>query len=124
MATLIDMTSSTSHSLEYRLGPKWPTHNKQGHRWQVLTWMNCLMSQRHWSLTVTCHSGTLLGFCTDPIVNAMPNRQPPMSSALFGLPRALKALLLQHAMVEKLNMVAVGRSLWISGSIPITSSIV
>jgi hypothetical protein len=59
MATLIDPTRSTSHSLECRPGPKPPTQNLQGHPWRVLTRMNCLMSRQHWSLIVTCHSGTL-----------------------------------------------------------------
>jgi hypothetical protein len=57
MATLIDPTRSTSHSLECRLGPKPPTQNLQGHPWRVLTRMNCLMSRQHWSLIVTCHTG-------------------------------------------------------------------
>jgi hypothetical protein len=35
--------------------------------------MNCLTLQQQVSLIVTCHSGTFLGSCTDPIVNAMPN---------------------------------------------------
>jgi hypothetical protein len=37
--------------------------------------------------------------------NAMPNKEAPMSSALLGLPRAPKALLLQHTGEGKLNMV-------------------
>jgi hypothetical protein len=36
----------------------------------------------------------------------MLNRQPPRSSALLGLPKAPKALVLQHIGVGKLNMVA------------------
>jgi hypothetical protein len=63
------------------------------------------MSRQHWSLIVTCHNGTLLGSPTDLVVNAMPNKEPPMSSALLGLPRAPKALLLQHTEEGKLNMV-------------------
>jgi hypothetical protein len=63
------------------------------------------MSRQHWSLIVTCHNGTLLGSPTDLVVNAMPNKKPPMSSALLGLPRAPKALLLQHTEEGKLNMV-------------------
>jgi hypothetical protein len=39
-------------------------------------------------------------------VNAMPNRQPPMSSTLLRFPKVPKALLLQHTGVGKLNMVA------------------
>ena len=58
---------------------------------------------------MTCHNGILLGSCTNSIVNAMSNRQPPRSSALLGLPRAPKALLLQHIMVGKLNMVVTKR---------------
>ena len=54
---------------------------------------------------MTCHNGTLLGSRIDPIVNAMSNRQPPRSSAVLGLPRAPKALLLQHIGERKLNMV-------------------
>jgi hypothetical protein len=57
------------------------------------------------NLTVTCHNGTLLGSCTNPVINAIANRQPPMSSAVLGLPRAPKALLLQHTEEGKLNMV-------------------
>jgi hypothetical protein len=60
---------------------------------------------RHWSLIVTCHSCTLLGSPTDPVVNAMSNKEPPMSNALLGLLRAPKAPLLQHTGVGKLNMV-------------------
>jgi hypothetical protein len=58
---------------------------------------------------VTCHNRTLLGSHIDPVVNAMPNRQPQMSSALLGLPRAPKAFLLQYTGVGKLNMVATRR---------------
>jgi hypothetical protein len=47
MATLIDPTRSTFHSLECRPGPKPPTQNLQGHPWRVLTRMNCLMSRQH-----------------------------------------------------------------------------
>jgi hypothetical protein len=63
------------------------------------------MSRQHWSLIVTCHNGTLRGSPTDLVVNAMPSKQPPTSSALLGLPRALKALLLQHTKEGILNMV-------------------
>jgi hypothetical protein len=105
MVTLIDPTRSTSHSLEYRPGPKPPTQNLQGHPWRVLTRMNCLMSRQHWSLIVICHSGTLRGSPIDLVVNAMPNKEAPMSSALLGLPRALKALLLQHTGEGISNMV-------------------
>jgi hypothetical protein len=56
---------------------------------------------------------TLIG----PIVNAMPNRQPPMSSALLGLPRVPKALLFQRIGVGKLNMVAI-RKLLRTSSLP------
>jgi hypothetical protein len=42
---------------------------------------------------------------TDLVVNAMPNKEAPMSSTLLGLPRAPKALLLQHTGEGKLNMV-------------------
>ena len=62
--------------------------------------MNYLMSQPHWSLIVTCHNGTLLGSYIDLVINAMPNRQAPRSSALLELPRAPKALLLQYTRVE------------------------
>jgi hypothetical protein len=105
MATLIDSTRSTSHSLECRPGPKPPTQNLQEHLWQVLTRMNCLMSRQHWSLIVTCHRGTLRKSPTDLVINAMPNKEAPMSSALLRLPRAPKALLLQHIGERKLNMV-------------------
>jgi hypothetical protein len=54
---------------------------------------------------VTCHGGILRGSPTDLVVNAMPNKEAPMSSALLGLPRAPKALLLQYTGEEKLNMV-------------------
>jgi hypothetical protein len=74
---------------------------------------------------VTCHNGTLLGSCTNPVVNAMPSRQPPTSSALLGLPKAPKALLLQHIGVGELNMVATRRlSTQTSGFAPMTSSAV
>jgi hypothetical protein len=69
---------------------------------------------------VTCHNSTLLGSRTDPVVNAMPNKQPPRSSALLGLPRAPKALLLRHTRVGKLNMVATRRLLQTSGYAPMT----
>jgi hypothetical protein len=55
---------------------------------------NCDMSQ--WQLQ---------GSPTDLVVNAMPNKEPPMSSALLGLPRIPKALLLQHTGEGKPNMV-------------------
>jgi hypothetical protein len=64
---------------------------------------------------MTCHNGILLGSCTDSVVNAMSNRQPPRSSALLGLPRAPRALLLQHIGVRKLNMVATRRLSQTSG---------
>jgi hypothetical protein len=73
---------------------------------------------------VTCHNGTLLGSCIDPLINAMPNKQPQRSSALLGLPRAPKALLLQHTKVGKLNMVATRRLSQISGFAPMTLSAV
>jgi hypothetical protein len=73
---------------------------------------------------VTCHNGTLLGSRTDPIVNAMPNKQPQRSSALLGLPRAPKALLLQHTEVGILNMVATRRLSRTSGFAPMTLSVV
>jgi hypothetical protein len=76
MATLIDLTRSTSHSLECRLGLERPTQNLQGHWWQVKTMITYLMSQQRWNLIVTCHNGTLLGSPIDLVVNAMPNRQP------------------------------------------------
>jgi hypothetical protein len=98
------MTRSTSHSLECRPSQEPPTHKLQGHLWWVLIRMNCLMSRQHWSLIVTCHNGTLQGSPIGLVVNAMPNRQPPMSSALLGLPRTPKALLLQHTREGKLNM--------------------
>jgi hypothetical protein len=63
------------------------------------------MSRQHWNLIVACHSGILRGSPTDLVVNAMPNKEAPMSSALFKLPRAPKALLLQHTGKGKLNMV-------------------
>jgi hypothetical protein len=62
--------------------------------------MNCLMSQQHWSLIVTCYSGTLQGSPANLVVNATPNKEPPMSSALLGLPKAPKALLFQHTEEE------------------------
>jgi hypothetical protein len=73
---------------------------------------------------MTCHNGTLLGSRTDPVVNAMPSRQPPTSSALLRLPRAPKALLLQHTGVGELNMVATRRLSGTSGFAPMISSIV
>jgi hypothetical protein len=54
---------------------------------------------------VIYRNGTLLGSSIDLVVNAMPNRQPPRSSVLLGLPRALIALLFQHIVVGKFNMV-------------------
>jgi hypothetical protein len=66
----------------------------------------------------------LLRSCTDPVVNAMPNKQPPWSSALLGLPRVPKALLLQHIGIEKFNMVATRRLSQTSGFAPMTSSVV
>ena len=44
----------------------------------------------------------------------MTNKHLQMSGALFGLPKAPKALLLQYTMVGKLNMVAIRRLLWTS----------
>jgi hypothetical protein len=73
---------------------------------------------------MACHNGTLLGSYIDPIINAMPNRQPQRSSELLGLPRAPKALLLQLTRVGKLNMVATRRLLRTSGFSPITLSAV
>jgi hypothetical protein len=73
---------------------------------------------------MTCHNGTLLGSRTDLVVNAMPNRQPPTSSALLGLPRAPKALLLQQTGVGESNMVATRRLSQTSGFVPMTSSVV
>jgi hypothetical protein len=105
MVTLIDLTRSTSHSLECRSGPEPPTQKLLGHPWRVLTRMNCLMSRQHWSPIVTCHNGTLRGSPIDLVVNAMPSKQPPTSSALLRLPRAPKALLLQHTEEGILNMV-------------------
>jgi hypothetical protein len=64
---------------------------------------NCIMSQRHWSLIVTCPTNTLLGFCKDPIVYAITNKQLQMLGALLGLPKAPKALLLQRTKVKKKN---------------------
>jgi hypothetical protein len=86
MATFIDLTRSTSHSFEYRPGRESPTQKLQGHPWRVLTRMNYLMARQHWSPIVTCHNGTLRGSPTDLIINAMPNKEPPTSSALLGLP--------------------------------------
>jgi hypothetical protein len=63
------------------------------------------LSRQHWSPIVTCHNGTLRGSPKDLVVNAMPSKQPPTSSALLGLPRAPKALLLQHTGEGILNMV-------------------
>jgi hypothetical protein len=60
---------------------------------------------------VTCHNGTLLGSYIDPVVSAMPNKEPSKSIAPLGLPKAPKALLLQHIEVGKLNMVATKRLL-------------
>jgi hypothetical protein len=73
---------------------------------------------------VTCHNGTLLGSRTDPVVNAMPNRQPPRLSALLGLPRAPKALLLQHIGIGKFNMVTTRKLSRIFGSALMTLSVV
>jgi hypothetical protein len=56
------------------------------------------------TLESNCHSGTLQGSPTDLVVNAMPNKEAPMTSALLGLPRVPKALLLQHTGEGKLNM--------------------
>jgi hypothetical protein len=63
------------------------------------------MSRQYWNLIVTCHSGTLRESPTNLVVNAMPNKEAPMSSVLLKLPRAPKALLLQHTGEGKLNMV-------------------
>jgi hypothetical protein len=63
------------------------------------------MSRQYWNPIVTWHNGTLRGSPTDLVVNAMPSKQPPTSSALFGLPRAPKALLLQYIGKGILNMV-------------------
>jgi hypothetical protein len=71
---------------------------------------------------VTCHNGILLGSRTDLVVNAIPNRQLPRSSALLGLPRTPKALLLQHTGVGILNMVATRRLSRTSGLVPMTLS--
>jgi hypothetical protein len=73
---------------------------------------------------MTCHSGTFLGSRIDPIVNAISNRQPPMSGALLGLPRVPKALMLQYTVVRKLNTVATRRLSRTYGFAPMTSSIV
>jgi hypothetical protein len=54
---------------------------------------------------LTFYNGTLLEFCTNTFVNAKPNKQLKMSGAQLELPRILKALLLQHAMVGRNNMV-------------------
>jgi hypothetical protein len=89
-----------------------------------VTRKNCLISQQHWNLIVSCHNGTLLGSCLDPIVNAMSNCQPPMSNALLGLPRAPKAFQLQHTMIGKINMVANRRLSPTSDFAPMTSSVV
>jgi hypothetical protein len=37
------LTRSIFHSLKYKLGPEPPSHNLQGHLWQVLIRMNYLM---------------------------------------------------------------------------------
>jgi hypothetical protein len=73
--------------------------------------------------TVTCHNGTLLGFCTNPAVNTMPNKQLQMSSALLGLLRAPKALLFQLSL-GKNNMMATKRLSQTSGFAPMILSIV
>jgi hypothetical protein len=73
---------------------------------------------------VTCHNGILLGFCTNPIVNAMPNKQPQMLGTLLGLLRAPKALLFQHTAVEKNNMVAIGSLTQTFDFAPMTLSVV
>jgi hypothetical protein len=65
---------------------------------------DCDMSQ--WHITRISHRSNC---------NAMPNRQPPRSSALLGLPRAPKALLFQHTGVGKLSMVGPRRLSWTSG---------
>ena len=73
---------------------------------------------------MTCYNGTLLGFCTDPIANAVPNKHVQTSSKLLRLPKAPKALLLQHTMVGKLIMVATRRLLLPSNFAPMTLNIV
>jgi hypothetical protein len=73
---------------------------------------------------VICYNGTLLGFFIDPIINAMPNKHPQISGALLGLPKAPKALLLQHIVVGKLNMVATKRLPQTFSFVPMTSSVV
>jgi hypothetical protein len=73
---------------------------------------------------VTCHNCPLLGSHTDPVVNAMPNKQPQRSSALLGLLMAPKAFLLQYTGVGKLNMVATKRLPQTSSFAPMTLSVV
>lgn len=51
------------------------------------------------------YNSLLLEFCTNTFINAKPNKQLKMSSTQLELPRILKALLLQYAMVGKNNMV-------------------
>jgi hypothetical protein len=109
MATLIDLTRSTFYSLKCKPGWEWPTQSLWRHQLWLQTMNNCLISQQHWSPIVICYSGILLGFCTNPIVNAMPNKQPPMSSALHTLPRGSKTLLLQQTMIGRNNMVEIER---------------
>jgi hypothetical protein len=57
---------------------------------------------------MTCQNGTFLGSCTNPVVNAMRNRQPPRSSVLLILPRAPKALLFPGLLVCEPGSVSLG----------------
>jgi hypothetical protein len=54
----------------------------------------------------------------------MPNKQPPMSGTLLGLPRAPKAVLLQHTVVGDCNMVAIRKLSRTSNFVPMTSNVV
>ena len=54
----------------------------------------------------------------------MPNKEPPISSALLGLPKVPKAPLLQHVGERKLNMVVTRKLSWTFGSILMISSVV
>jgi hypothetical protein len=71
---------------------------------------------------VTCHNGIALESGIDPIVNAMPNKKPHSFGALLKLPWAPKALLFQHIVVGRNNMVEARRLSQTFGFAPMTLS--
>lgn len=58
---------------------------------------------------MTCHNGIALGSSIDPIVNALPNKNPHSFVVLLKLPWTPKALLFQHIVVRRNNMVEARR---------------